>query len=61
MYESQKRANKKYLKANPEKRRKYQYKSNAKTFIKRYANSKDITDLRELLDERAEQLENEAR
>lgn len=56
MYESQKRANRKYLKANPDKRREYQYRSNAKTFINKYASYKDISDLRKLLDQREQAL-----
>ena len=58
---AQKRARDKWNKKHASQSKVYSLRSTAKRFIKEYATNKDITDLRALLDERAKQLENEAR
>lgn len=57
--ESRKRANVNYLKRNPEKRRVYQYRSNAKTFIKKYASMKDLDELETLIYIKKKELKHE--
>lgn len=54
--EAQIKANHKYLKRNPDKRRLYQYRSNAKTFIKKYATLKDLDDLQKLIEQQRKEL-----
>lgn len=56
--EAQKRASKNYKKRHPEKRRIYTYRSNARTFIRKYATLEEVDELRRLLDERQENLLN---
>ena len=43
--QAQMRATRRYKKRHPEKNRLYQYRSNARTFIKHYANKDDLTKL----------------
>lgn len=50
------RATRKYERKNPEKNRRTKYRSTAKTFIRHYADQKDIEDLRELLNQRESEL-----
>lgn len=54
--DARKRANLKYLKNNPDKRRTYQYRSNAKTFIKKYASIEDLEDLQQLISEQIKEM-----
>ena len=54
--EARKRANLKYLKSNPDKRRTYQYRSNAKTFIKKYASIEDLNELQQLISEQIKRM-----
>ena len=54
--DARKRANLKYLKNNPNKRRTYQYRSNAKTFIKKHATIDDLNELEKLIHIRREEL-----
>ncbi|MBB1079053.1 hypothetical protein H5S09_03780 [Limosilactobacillus sp. STM2_1] len=57
--DARKRANQKYLKNNPDKRRTYQYRSNAKTFIKKYASIEDLKDLQQLISEQIKEMKKE--
>lgn len=54
--EARKRANLKYLKSNSDKRWTYQYRSNAKTFIKKYVSIEDLDELQQLISEQIEKL-----
>lgn len=54
--EAQLRATRKYERKNPEENRRVKYRSTAKTFIRHYADQKDIAALRELLNQRESEL-----
>lgn len=54
--EAQIRASHKYLDKHPDKRRLYQYRSTAKTYIRKYASIEDLDDLQELIDQQREKL-----
>lgn len=54
--EAQKRANIKYLKKHPDKQKVYRYRSNARTFIRKYASIEDLDNLQQLIDQQREQL-----
>ena len=47
--EAQQRANERYKDKHPDKRRLYQYRSNARTFIRKYARAEDIAELKRLI------------
>lgn len=47
--EAQQRASARYKEKHPDKRRLYQYRSNARTFIRKYARAEDIAELKELI------------
>lgn len=49
--EAQARASKRYKDKHPDKRRLYQYRSNVRTFIRKYARAQDIAELKELIKE----------
>lgn len=57
--EAQRRANHKWTNKNKDKQRLYQYRSNAKKFIKEMANKKDIADFKGLIAQREKQLNDE--
>lgn len=54
--EAQKRANIKYLKKHPDKQKVYRYRSNARTFIRKYASIEDLDELEELISKQRERL-----
>ena len=54
--QAQMRATRRYAKRHPEKNRLYQYRSNARTFIKHYANKDDLTKLIALTQEQKAKL-----
>lgn len=53
---AQAEATKRYKKRHPEKNKLYQYRSNARTFIKHYANKDDLTKLIALAQEQKAKL-----
>lgn len=56
--QAQMRATRRYAKRHPEKNRLYQYRSNARTFIKHYASSKDLDNLIQLAQDQKAKLIN---
>lgn len=56
--ESRKKENKKWADNNKDKMVYYQYKSKSKNFILKYATLNDLKDLKKLLDDKIEELEN---
>lgn len=56
--QAQMRATRRYKKRHPEKNRLYQYRSNAKTFIKHYADKDDLDKLISLAQEQKAKLTN---
>lgn len=56
--QAQMRATRRYAKRHPEKNRLYQYRSNARTFIKHYASLKDLDNLIQLAQEQKAKLTN---
>ena len=54
--QAQMRDTRRYKKRHPEKNRLYQYRSNARTFIKHYANKDDLTKLIALAQEQKAKL-----
>ncbi len=56
--QAQMRATKRYKKRHPEKNKLYQYRSNARTFIKRYADKDDLDKLISLVQEQKAKLTN---
>ena len=54
--QAQMRATRRYKKRHPEKNRLYQYRSNARTFIKHYGNKDDLTKLIALAQEQKAKL-----
>lgn len=58
--EAQRRARNKWNKKNKAKQKIYNYRSNAKSFIKDFATNKDIEELEKLLQERKQTLKDQA-
>ena len=56
--QAQMRATRRYKKRHPEKNKRYQYRSNAKTFIKHYADKDDLDKLISLAQEQKAKLTN---
>lgn len=56
--QAQMRATRRYAKRHPEKNKLYQYRSNAKTFIKHYADKDDLDKLISLAQEQKAKLTN---
>lgn len=54
--EAQKRATKKYKDKHPDKRRLYQYRSNAKTYVRKYATLKDLAELKAIIAQKEKEL-----
>lgn len=54
--QAQMRATRRYAKRHPEKNRLYQYRSNARTFIKHYASLEDLDNLIALAQEQKENI-----
>ena len=54
--EARKGANEKWKAANKDKQKVYRYRSQAKKFIKDFADKKDLQELRILIDEREQQI-----
>lgn len=55
MSEAKKRANRKWDEKNKEKARKYQYRSVAKSYVRKYADEHDLLELKQMIEERLEE------
>ena len=50
--DAKKKANKKWNEKNKEKSRKYQYRSMAKSYVRNYADEKDLLDLKQMIEDK---------
>lgn len=53
---AQRKAVDKYKAKNPSKQKIYNYRSNARAFIRNYANSEDLDDLTQLIEDKRQEL-----
>ena len=54
--DAKKRANKKWKNKNKDKQRVYQYRSSARTYVRKYASLDDLLELQTMISERIEEI-----